>query len=431
MRMLSALLAVATVCASPEQVEVAKADYAREYAAGEDCRYLELGPDAEAALPVVQFMVVLASREPLLDHIVPEPIGANLVRIRLNRLRWSVPDWATVTGYQRNPYTPHRNPLIVPAAYLVDRIADATLGDAYHRLYFGDQAIPKTADDFLKAVGVDPAKQRGLAFGLVEGSSRVNVAGDAARLIRHDDGIRAEAWTTLDVKRVTEGSDPLEGLDGQRFKADGSEIFALVPKVSTRGVRGLFPVTALADGAGKLVAEAPVDLVEDATRFGNQAAIRNPGSCIQCHSAGPQQPTLNALRDRLKAGVELKAYDKGTQVALELFHLGEVDQDLKRWEEGYAAALRAVNGLAPPANAEAFRAFIDDYRADVTLQRAAAELHVAADDLRLALGYASANKIYTSARLAGLAHERTMPRTSWESEFLRAAEMVAIWKGSR
>lgn len=420
---------LAAMVAVPADVEAAKADYATQQLAGEECRYLDLGPSGRAALPVVQFVVVLASREPLLDHIVPETLpGTNLVRLRLNRLRWSVADWASVTGYERNPYTAYKNPLIVPAGYFVDRIADATLGDAYHRLYFGGGAIPKTADEFLRAIGVDPGKQRGLAFGLVEGQSRVNLARDAARLIRHDDGVHSEAWTTFDVRRVQAGSDPLEALDQGDFRADGSEIFGLVPKVSTRGVRGVFPVTALADGAGKLVAEAPVDLVEDSTRFGGQAAIRNPGSCIQCHSAGPQQPTLNALRDRLLAGVELKTYGAERQIALELFHLGQVTDDLERWEHGYTAALAAVNGLTPAANAKAFGEFIDDYRADVTLERAAVELHCSAEDLSLALAYASANGVQVSVRLAGLAHERAIPRSAFEDEFFKAVEYLKVWR---
>lgn len=420
---------IAATFASPGDVATAKADYQAQYAAGEECRYLELGPDPEAALPVVQFIVVLASREPLLDHIVPAPMpGTNLVRIRLNRLRWSVADWSAVAGYERNPYTPYQNPLIIPAGYLVDRIADGTVSDAYLRLYFGGRAIPKTLDEFLKATGVDPAKQRGLELRWVEAESRVNVARDAARLILSLDGVNATSWITYDVKRVARGTDPLEALFENKFRADGIEAFSLVPKVHTNGIRGIFPVMVLADGDGKLVNEAPVDLVVDSTEFAGQTAIRTPGSCFTCHTKGSQATTTNALRDRLKAGVELKSYDKNLQTAIELSHLGDLSNDLGEWDQGYAAALLAVNGLTPAANAEAFAAYHRDYLAPVTLERAAAELHCTAEDLSLALAYASANGVKVSVRLAGLAHGKALPRSSFEDEFYQAAQYIRVWR---
>lgn len=403
---------------------MAKADRAQQLTEGWDTYYLEGVTDAD--LPVVQFVVVATSREPLIDHTVPERLpGTSLVRIRVNALRWSTADWCKVAGYPKNPYTHYRHPLIVRADWLVQQIADGTRSNSYLRLYFGGDKIPKTADEFYAAIGVDPKKQRGLSYGLVEGASRINRTPDAARLLRFDDGTHSECWTTLDVIRIVAGKDPL---DVNGFKADGSEIFGLVGKVSTSGVRGLFPVTALADGNGKIVAEAPVSLVEDKTRFGNQAAVRNPGGCWQCHTAGPQRSGVNALRKMLKSGVELKVYSKQKQVELELFHLGEIDTALDRWEDGYTVALAAVNGLTPEENAKQCTDYFARYLLPVTPEIAADELGCDVEELAKALGYASANKIDLGTRLPGLAHGLPIVRDAWESEYLKVAEVLKTWR---
>lgn len=412
-------------------IERAYADYYQGRAAGYEYRYLTV--DSEKQEAVAKFVAILASREPLLDSTVPLRVEGSpgLLRLNLTALRWSVADWGKLAGHPANPYTPHKyDTLIVPAGYFLDRICDARISDAYLRLYFGGGAIPKNRGEFLRALGVDSGKQRGLAFGLVEGASGVNLARNGARHIVHEDGVHSEAWTTSDVKQVAQGADPLEALDG-KFRFDGQEIFGLVPKVSTSGIRGLFPVTALADANGKLVNEAPVDLVEDTTRFKGQAAIVNPGSCIQCHVDGAQRTTVNALRDRLSKGVELLSYDKQRQVEIELFHLGDVTEAFDRWDRGYAAALLVVNGLTPQQNAQSLKACLDEYRADLTLAIAATELYCSPQDLRQALGWASYRKVLIDNRLAGLAHGIAMPRSSWEASYLQAAEIMRLWRAAQ
>lgn len=423
MRLMVAALVALSLTAFPDAtVSAAYADFYAMRAQGQECRYLWAKQEQVAT---AKFVVVLASREPLLDYTVPQVIGGGLLRLNLTALRWSVADWSKVCGAPANPYTANVDQLIVPAGFFIDRISDGRLDDGYYRLYFGGQNIPRDSVQFLKQLGVDSRQQRGLSFGLVEGASGVNVARNGARLIAHEDGIFSEAWITRDTKTVAPGSDPLEALDAG-FKFDGSEIFALTPKVATTGTRGLFPVTALVNGAGKIVAEAPVDLVRDHTEFKGQSAIVNPGSCIQCHANGSQRTTVNALRDRLSKGIELLTYDRKRQVEIELFHLGSVDEAFDRWDKGYAAALAFVNGMTPQANAAAFQAVVSAYHADVTVATAAADLFCTPAELRLSLGYASAHRLYLSNRLAGLAHDVPLPRTSWEAEYLRANELLCI-----
>ncbi len=428
--MIAHLVAAAALATVPaDWSAICRADYAAQQAAGQECRYGVARDGAELVelLPVVQFVACACSREAYLPAIVPQALeGAPVVRFNLTALGWSTRDWGIVCGRERNPYTLTRNPLTVPLAWFIREASDQTRSDAYLRLLFGGKNQPATLAEFWAAVGIDPDRQRGLAFGLVEGRSRVNVARLGARLLRFDDGVHASAWTTFDVRAPSAAADPLAALDAD-FAADGSEVFALLPKVAP-GVRGVLPVTVLANGQGKLVAEAPVDLVEDFNRTGGLAAIRNPISCWGCHVAGPQRPTENALAARLVAGVQVLAADPAEAVAAERFHLAGVEQALDDWAAGYAEALLAINGLTPEQNAAAFVAAVGAYQADVTLETAAAELHCAVETLRLALGWASAERLDVGPRLAGLPHGFAIPRASWEQDFQRAAAIVREWR---
>lgn len=410
----------------PEVIAAAVEDYQANRAVGIETRYVWL-PTGEGT-PVVQFVSVFASRSTLLDECQPEPLPNGLVRLDLTGLQWTVADWLAVFGADTSPYTLSLNPIIVNAGYFVDRITDATRSDAYLRFVSGPLAAPKTQAEAFAQFGIDPAKSRAGAYGWVEANSKVNVTPNAARLIRHDDGIGTESWITFDV-RAPDGFDPLEEL-GPDVQHDASETFILRPLVSTQGLRGIMPVVFLADGAGKLVAEAPADIVIDDTRFGGIATIRTPGSCVVCHATGPKMPSLNGLADRLRAGVELIATGE-RKTEIELFHLGSVQRDLDRWQDGYAESVAAINGLTAEANGAAIAAFVLDYRRDVDLERAALELSCEPATLRLALADASRLKYVIGSRLAGLAHGIPMPRSSFESKFRQAKALVNAWREAR
>lgn len=420
------LIAVLALGAYPQStVDAAYADYYAQRAAGHECRYLHATDDQIAT---AKFVAVLASREPLLDYTVPVPIGGGLLRLNLTALRWTPADWSKVCGAPANPYTVNHDTLIVHAGFFVDRISDQTRSDAYFRFLFGGDKIPKTLNEFLLASGgIDRKKQRGLEQLHVEGHSGVNVASNAARLVELLDGIGAYGFVTYDVRAVQPGADPLEQLD-RNFKVDASEVFVLAPKVSTTGIRGVFPVTALANGQGQLQTEAPPDIVVDSTGVGGLMTIRNAMSCVSCHSSGPQPLNTNALRDRLARGVELLTYDERRKVEIETKHLATMDAALDRWRIEYAAALMAVNGLTPAANAAAFVAVINEYRFDVTVATAAADLFCTPAELRLSLGWSSANGILIDNRIAGLAHDIPVPRSAFEARYLQLADLLCRWR---
>ena len=419
-------LGVAAFGQPPELLAAAVADYQAGQAAGIEFRYVWL-PTGEGT-PVVQFVAVLASRATLLDECQPVPMGNGLVRLNLSGLQWTVADWRAIFGDPANPLALSRNPIVVNGGLFVDRITDATRSDAYLRLVSGPDPAPKTQAEAFTMFGIDPAKSRAGAYGWVEGASKVSVTPNAARLVRHDDGIGTESWITFDV-RAPNGLDPLEDLDPEPAH-DASETFILRPLVSTTGLRGIMPIVFLADGKGKLVAEAPADIVIDDTRFGGIATIRTPGSCVVCHATGPKMPSLNGLADRLRAGGELIATGP-RKIEIELFHLGQVQRDLDRWKDGYAESVAAINGLTPEANGAAIAAYVLDYRAEVTLERAALELACEPQEARLALANASRLKYAIGNRLAGLAYDIPVPRSSFESRFRIFKALVHSWRESK
>ena len=423
MGLLPAIAAV-LIAVPPADRAAARAHYEAGRAQGQELRFLwqpEMNANLTAA---VMYQVVASSRQPLLDGTVPYRVpGTNLLALDLNMLGWRVEDWSAICGFEHNGYATGDNPLVVPAGWWLNEIADGRESDGYLRFVFGGK-VPKTEDQFLAAFGIDRKNQGGLQMGWVEGDSAVNLTKDGARLVEFSDGIQSTAWVTYDVQDVADGADPLQGLFAGKFKHDASEFFVLAPKVSTTGTRGVFPFTGLADGAGRIQAEAPVAIVKDTTETFGDPVIANPGSCVSCHTEGPKQQGLNALRDSLGAGVELKTYEQRKQLAADLFHLGEVSTALDRWEADYTAALKAVNGLTPLENATGFRQALATWRQDVTLETAAAELSVDPELLRNSIAWASARYIDVQVRTARLAHGRSMPRETFEQEYRKLQKYI-------
>lgn len=413
-------------------VQAAEADYAAHLAVGEPTRYVSLhevpAEQQPAYQAMVRFQVPYASKAALLEDQIPEQLpGTQLYRIRLNGVQWAEVDFATVAA--KSPYTRpgNTNPLIVRGDWFIWELHDGARSDAYYRLLYGGKDIPKTRDEYLAYWKIDPKAQAGYEFGMIEGESQVNKAGNGSRWIEHTYGIVNEHWGTRDVLEVKAGKDPLNAPTGE-FKHDAEEHFVLIPKTTTSGQRGVMAATILADGNGNIQQVAPADTLEDYTRLTDSPVIRNPGSCISCHELGSQPVTSNAIEQVIRDGTLLYAKDRQTQIDIERFHLGGIDKELGRWQADYEIACLATARLDSRTVSRLYRQVIADYAADVTLERAAGELLVEADELRKAIGYASANKIDVGVRLAELAAGRSIPRAAWEDEYHKAEAMLAVWR---
>lgn len=423
MGIVAATVAVALLGATQADIAAARADFQASIARGENPRYLSLATADPDLIAATMFMVPASSRATVLDNAIPRRMpGTMLMRIDLRELQWSEADWAAVCGFRNNPTTKYENPIVVECNWFLNELGDGTQSAAQFRLLFGKKQ-PKNIDEFLAVFGLSRDNQGGLQYGVIPNTSGVNLARNASRLMEHSDGVNSEAWLTFDVKDVAPGSDPLQGLFANGFKSDGTEGYVLTTRVIGTE-RVIMPMVFLADGKQRLVHEAPADLVEDSTELFGDRVIRSPASCFVCHTSGSQPVDGNALADRLKAGVELKAYDYAKQKQIEFFHLADIAPELKRWDDGFARLLAHCNGLTPAENAASLKAAISDYLKDVTLEQAAAELGCEPERLRNALALASASYIDIGPRLAGLAHGVAMPRTQWTADYLKAQKYL-------
>lgn len=412
-------------------IKLMNADYQRK---GSDVnvRYLSLSPVPDKVLnkwvSVLRYQVPAASRAQLLDRQIPRNVvGSRVFSINLASLKWDYTDWNKVL--ERYPYDTNdpKNPLLVIRAdWLIHELADTRDSRAYYLLIYGEKSIPKTDAEFLAYWGVDANQQIGQLFGWVEVKSQVSL--QETRYIEHFNARGQSVWRTKDMFKVTRLSDPLEVLTGD-FKHDGRELIAQISKVSLKKkIRGCSQVYMLANGEGKAVNEAPVRLVEDHKRTLGQTAIVNNASCVSCHEKGMNFPSSNGLVDSIEAGDRLYAYTQGKQEEIEEFHATDSGGRLYRNNEDFARFIAACNNLKPEVNARYYREMLDEYRANLDLERAAGELYIQPETLRLALAYASKNKIVIGSRLVALTRNGTIPRTVWEEAYQDVKKIVAKWQ---
>lgn len=434
MRMVpSTLIAVALLAVTPADVSAMKVDYAHWKSQGQEMRYAWIPPGDTQTAPALKVMAIVSSRAAVLDNAVPSQVdGTNLIRLNLTALEWEVDSWVKVCGFKNNPTTPHENPLSVSGQWFLHELANGQeSGGAYMTLLFGKKQ-PKTVDEFLAAFGINRKKQAGLAYGVIPQSSGVNNASNASRLLENSDGVHAEAWLTFDTLKVEPGKDPLEGLFADEFKYDGIEGYALRKAIITgpdgTPKRVTIPVPFLADSKQNIVFAAPAELVSDHTRLFGDEVIRAPSSCLTCHTEGSQPVNGNALVEALRRGVELRSYDYARQQQIEFYHLADIQEELERWDRGYADATDGINGLTPAETAACIKGAITSYRADLSLEDAAAQFSATPDELRNALAYASSKYIAIGARLSTLAHGEKIPRSQLEADWLKVQQYLKEWR---
>lgn len=407
------------------------ADYAQK---GSDVnvRYLTIGSVPNKLLDkwasVIKYQVPSASRAYLIDRQVPRNIpGTRVFSINLASLQWGLEDWNKVLERYPYDYNDPKIPLLmIRGDWLVHELADTRDSRAYYLLLYGEKAIPKTDTEFLTFWGVDANQQLGQSFGWVEVKSQVSL--QETRFIEHFNGRAQSIWRTKDMFKVTLKSDPLETLNGD-FKHDGRELIAQVAKISLKKkLRGCSQVYMLANGDGKAVNEAPVRLVEDHKRTLGQTAIVNNASCVVCHEKGMNLPSSNGFINSVEAGDQIYAYSQGKQEEIEEFHATDSGSRLLRNNEDFARFIAACNNLKPEVNARNYKDMLDDYRANLDLERAAGELYILPETLRQSLIYASKNKLAIGSRLVGLTRGETIRRTVWEELYLDVKKIVAKYQ---
>lgn len=365
----------------------------------------------------LKLLIPSATRQDNLDYCQPIQVGNTLWRIDLNALHWAEKDWlAFVAKYPYHP-TGYFNPLVIDAGWFLVHLSDQTESDAYLRFVFG--RLPKNRDDALAIVAVGNQ----FPFGLIEADSGVAV--NKIRWIENRSIARGYVWGTRDFLNIDAAHDPLERPDGA-FKHDGEEWIIGLPKFHPEtGYRGALQVYFLSNGQGQLVAKAPIDLVEDHLTFRGVAEIRNPGSCIQCHSHKLNIPGPNEYKTTRDIGVEFKAIIPLNE-KIASFHLSDVTKELGRNNDDCGQVIKIVTGGVEAEEAVlAFSSAVGTYDTELNLERAAHWFGMEPKELSLAIAYANANKILIGTRFAALAEGKSIPRSTFEERYQTVLHFVA------
>lgn len=429
-RMLSVIVAAALLASSPD-AEAAFANLATlPHAQQAYTAYLTtsvVAPEHRERLTnVLRFVVPsLSSKSYLADQLPVAVEGTPLLRLDLQGLGWEK-TWAAVIAKHYVPvYRPDllatkQVPLVVSGLWFAAAITDPELTkDAQYQLLYGTP--PKNAVEFKKFWKVND--DAGINFGRIEGASGVNV--QSARLLEnHATAIRSYSWQTFDSKIVAGGTDPLENLTARPPKHDASELIVGIPKYLGRE-GGTLHAFLLANGKGERQEKAPADIVTDSTQT-RGVEIKNTIGCIGCHVEGLRPPNLDQYRAYILSGARIYTYDKATQQEIDRYLDSPIAKEITRNNADYAAGVALCNGLTPPENAAQFRQVVALFDAPVTLEQAARELYLSADDLKLSLGNFSRTYQLTG-RLALLAQGQGISRQQFEANIYTLQKAIALW----
>lgn len=340
---------------------------------------------------VLSWVLSSTSVQQEIELCQPQLVVPGLWRIDTRNLLWRHSDWRKVL--EQHPYGGYS--LLVRGDWLVTDLLDAQLSASrhedgiasYYRLLYGE-SVPSTESDFLTFWGIDDDEQR--ARGHIEGLSQVNRRG--RRWIENRDRARGYFWLTRDSLVLDTDSDPLERPDGS-FRHDGSEIIVGFEKYSSASqARGAVQYYLLTSGNGGVVNEAPVQLVEDATRFRNVPSIRTWGSCLKCHVEGIRPLGTNALVDLSRKYATAVFTEDSAE--LRRFHFGSLAKEISRNQEDYADGVKMHTGWTATQLRDAVEAVVRGYDASLDLNQAAVELGVKSEVLGDAIrSYGQANPI--------------------------------------
>lgn len=381
----------------------------------------------EAAKIAFKLSMASASPAPVLEHCVPQDLSPTLMFFDLRLMQFSEADWHSLIAGDPYRQAQHTSlPLCSGADWLTIQLSDQKRNPIYYRLIFGGK-IPPTRDDALDWLGVN--RTPSLRVAMIEGASQIASNPAAIRFIENLPISRGSAWGTRDVKTLTAHRDPLERLDGT-FEHDAEEWIVHRRKTCLRTHReGALAAYFLANGQGQIQNFAPVDIVRDAhAMFRDSFEIRVPGGCIACHQSGYNLPSKNELIEENLAGVDRFAkYENQVEIESKLY--ADLKKHFTRGNEDYAIAVEDGIGCKPVTAAASFQLCTARYDEPVTLATAARELYVSPAELREVIALES-NRPATpmTTRVAGLAHDRTIPRESFEEAWQALWFLLHKWE---
>lgn len=376
----------------------------------------------------IKLVIPSLSRQVVLERCSPQPVEGQptLWRLNLADLHWSIDDWRhIISAYPYHP-TGSSHPLVIRADWFLLTALDASATDSFYRLLLG--AKPKNRAEVLEKLGVtdDPAVQ----YGLIAAGSPVSKSG--IRFIRSLAILRGWSYLTEDSFKIAGNTDPLKFPIGH-YPHDGEELLVGSPKMHlATGRRGVMVAGFLFDGKGKTIDKADTALVEDYTKTRGFTHIVAGLSCFSCHQNGPNGPSINVLKTLTESGTEANVYRYADKEAIEAFHYTDFTEQIRRESADYCDLGRLATGVENSDAVEALRSTLSCYDADVTFERASAELYMQTEEFVRAVAWMSDNDYDFGGWVPLMVKDRaqTVPRATFDEHYTALSIGCIAWRGS-
>lgn len=335
----------------------------------------------------------------------PTRISETMWRIDIRDYGWSGLSYATVSKRESYYYTKGADdsgPLIVRADWLVYETSDGSHSDSYYQLLY-DGKPPANAKEFetkwlyqraqVEAIGLETGAAVDTGASIVALHNRVLIRGPTILGAFHQSYDTATGIGTDDF---------IEHLLEFAANADASEYITSLPN-------GGHAYLLAAGAESNRIEFADPAVARDTTESGD-VRVKTPRSCVTCHGpADGLHIPVDSIRKLYDRGITIASgYEQSEKVSN--LYLSDHPTKLEADRAAYRTFVSQCNGDTPEMNAKKYRDVLHQYELPITLDDAARELAIPADQL------GSVIQGLTDARTLGLLQGFSIPRAVWESE---------------
>lgn len=283
----------------------------------------------------------------------------------------------------------------------------------YYNLLYAQTGIPKNSDEYRKIWGLDIAKSQKLGneYAVITENLTHTVNRSSQRALfyyRTESGFLYESFDYLNnrgKRNIVESFFRQQKVGGRPDFRDAGELFG------TNTVQMIHYL--LVNDKDAVVNFGDPTAVRHLGDMVNDARVRTPHSCIDCHAAGPL-PSENVIKDFIEDGASYYLYDKKDYNRVKRTLLSErFEESLEDSQAIFARALLKVNGCTPSENIKAYTQSVRWYDQPVGLEQAAFECGVTVEEFK--------GKILEKENRFGSSLKRLcksgvpIPRDFWES----------------
>jgi hypothetical protein len=272
--------------------------------------------------------------------------------------------------------------------------------------------FPQNEGEWEKAFGVDKVKelQKAQALDLENGAvvdgfeAGGSIVARQNRLLLRLPAVTGKKssyyWKTFDADKTLAEQNYFQTLVFD-FKFKAGEVIASTPCGAQ--AYGLF------NNKGERAEFVPEELAIDRTdKYDHR--VRNPGSCIVCHTSGINAPD-DLVNKFFKQGGIFSALSKEKQDKVKTYFV-KWETKLRADQESYAEFVKDTTKRTPAQNASSYASMREYYDDPVTLVKAAVELGTTTRVVRILARKSAEARVVSQALLRPF----PVPRTTWDGE---------------